>query len=262
MNDKQLYIEFTKRDLDKRIVEGWASTEALDSQGEVVKLSAIEKALPSYMTYGNLREMHQFSAVGKAIHAQVDKVKKGLRLVGKIVDKDAWEKVKEGVYNGFSIGGKVLKRIDNTIEELSLNEISLVDRPANPEAVFTMVKINHPEATNKPMEMKHTELMVAGHILDLARELRMTLDMFQYEGRSTKELSTALSVLKNLAVKILNQEDKKKFDKVLYDINFQELEKYTSKPKEVKEEERTNLKKFINNSWTVGYFENVKKALG
>jgi len=104
--------------------------------------------------------------------------------------------------------------------------------------------------------------MVAGHILDLARELRMTLDMFQYEGRSTKELSTALSVLKNLAVKILNQEDKKKFDKVLYDINFQELEKYTSKPKEVKEEERTNLKKFINNSWTVGYFENVKKALG
>src|SRR3972149_6697025 len=262
MNDKQLYIEFTKRDNDKRIVEGFASTEALDSQGEVVKLSAIEKALPDYMKFGNIREMHQFSAVGKAVHAQIDNVKKGLRLVAKIIDKDAWEKVKEGVYNGYSIGGRVLKRIDNTIEELSLNEISLVDRPANPEAVFTMVKLDH-ELTNKPMEMKHTELMVAGHILDLARELRMTLDMFQYEGRSTKELSTALSVLKNLAVKILNQEDKVKFDKILYDINFQELEKYTTMPKVAEEEEKkVDLKKFIDGSWTSGYFENVKKALG
>lgn len=53
------------------------------------------------------------------------------------------KKVNAGVYKGFSIGGKVTGRDElkkTTITGLKLVEISLVDRPANQEAVYTLVK--------------------------------------------------------------------------------------------------------------------------
>lgn len=135
---ESIFIPFTKADEEQRMVWGYASTEALDSQGEKVAKSAIEEALPDYMKFANIREMHQPSAVGKAHEATVDD--KGLFLCVKVVDDTAWQKVQEGVYNGFSIGGKKITKVNDTITKLKLTEISLVDRPANPEAVFTMFK--------------------------------------------------------------------------------------------------------------------------
>ena len=155
MNDQiDLYLPFEKKNNEERTVEGFASTEALDCQNEVVKYTALEKALPDYMKFGNIREMHQASAVGKTVMAAVDKVKKGLWIKAKIVDKDAWEKVKEGVYNGFSIGGNVVSKIGNAIEELRLVEISVVDRPANPEALFSVIKF---DSTGKIISKNQTQ---------------------------------------------------------------------------------------------------------
>ncbi len=94
-------------------------------------------ALGDYMKFANIREMHQLSAVGVAKEAGIDD--KGLYIGAKIVDDQAWLKVIEGVYKGYSIGGRVTQRDPadyKTITGLVLNEISLVDRPANPEAVF------------------------------------------------------------------------------------------------------------------------------
>lgn len=48
--------------------------------------------------------------------------------------------MKEGVLRGFSIGGRVVNKIGNMIKDLSLSEISLVDRPANPEALIEIYK--------------------------------------------------------------------------------------------------------------------------
>lgn len=132
------YIPFSKKDDEQRMVYGYATTEAIDSQGEIVAKTAIEEALPDYMKFGNIREMHQPSAVGKAQEANIDD--KGLYIGVKVVDDSAWTKVKEGVYNGFSIGGKIVTKINDTITKLRLTEISLVDRPANPEAVFAFYK--------------------------------------------------------------------------------------------------------------------------
>ena len=44
-----IFIPFTKADEEQRMVWGYASTEALDSQGEKVSKAAIEAALPDYM---------------------------------------------------------------------------------------------------------------------------------------------------------------------------------------------------------------------
>lgn len=137
-NELKIFVPFLKVNKKKKMVYGYATTEVEDSQGEIVEKKAIRKAWEDYMRFANIREMHQNSAVGVTKEFLHDD--KGTWIGGKIVDKDAWEKVLEGVYKGFSIGGKVLRKVGNRIKDLILSEISVVDRPANPEAVFTMVK--------------------------------------------------------------------------------------------------------------------------
>lgn len=137
----QIFLPIEKIDREQRMVYGYATTEALDAQGEVVKRAAIEAALPAYMRFANIREMHQLSAVGVAKGASLDD--KGLLIEAKVVDDDAWAKVKEGVYKGFSIGGRVTQRDSankTLITGVELTEISLVDRPANPEALIDSYK--------------------------------------------------------------------------------------------------------------------------
>ncbi len=136
-----LYGSIQKVDSEQRIVYGYASTETVDSSGEIVKKSAIEEALEDYLSWGNVREMHALSAVGKTVEASVDDV--GLFIGAHIVDDAAWKKVKAGVYNGFSIGGKVLARDPKNrkiVTKVLLNEISIVDRPCNPDAKFDIWK--------------------------------------------------------------------------------------------------------------------------
>ena len=71
MNVK-LFVPFAKIDAEQRMVWSYASTEARDDQGEIVKRDALSAALPEYMKFGNIREMHQLSAVGTAKEASVD----------------------------------------------------------------------------------------------------------------------------------------------------------------------------------------------
>jgi len=141
----RLYGEFTKVEaLDDGTIKviGVASTGAVDDADETVLPDAMKAALPAYMRFGALREMHGMSAAGATLSAHVDD--DGVtRIETHVVDPLAVKKVQLGVYKGFSIGGKVLAR-DPTdkkiITKLRLNEISLVDRPCNPEAVVEMWK--------------------------------------------------------------------------------------------------------------------------
>lgn len=119
-------------------VYGIATSEAIDEQGEIVRAAAIRAAVPDYMRFPALREMHQLSAAGTTLEAEVGE-DGTTRIVAHVVDPVAVAKVKNQVYRGFSIGGRVTQRdIENPkiITGLVLNEISLVDRPANPEAIF------------------------------------------------------------------------------------------------------------------------------
>jgi predicted phage tail protein len=64
----------------------------------------------------------------------------GTWIGAKVVDDKAWAKVKEGVYKGFSVGGKKTSQKGTTITGMRLSEISLVDRPANPDAKIEIWK--------------------------------------------------------------------------------------------------------------------------
>lgn len=138
MSQFQFFLPIAKVDQDKRTVSGYASTPTKDADGEIVTLDAVKQALPDYMQWGNIREMHKLSAVGVAEEANVDN--KGLFLTAKIIDDGAWKKCLEGVYKGFSIGGRKLDKVGNKITEIEMTEISVVDRPANPDAKFTLAK--------------------------------------------------------------------------------------------------------------------------
>lgn len=154
-----IFAEICKVNDEQRMVYGYASTEALDVQGEIVTKEAISGALDEYMKFANIREMHQPSAVGVAKSAEVDD--KGLYISCKVVDESAWQKVKEGVYKGFSIGGKALSKVEGVIKSMRLSEISLVDRPANPEALITVWKAdmdNQQQDNQQPQQETVTAL--------------------------------------------------------------------------------------------------------
>jgi len=133
----RFYAPIAKIDAPQRMVWGYASTEAEDADGETITIAALRDALDDYLEYSCLREMHQLSAVGKVKEAVIDD--KGLYIGAKVIDDTAWGKVTARVYAGFSVGGKATARDPanrSVITGLKLTEISLVDRPANPEAVF------------------------------------------------------------------------------------------------------------------------------
>ena len=146
----KLYAEIAKMEAqDDGTVKVWgyASSEAVDSDGEVITAQAMKAAIPDYMKFGAVREMHGSNAAGTAIEINVED--DGRTFFGAhIVDPVAVTKVKTGVYKGFSIGGSVTARDElnkSQITGLKLTEISLVDRPANPDAVFTCFKADKPK---------------------------------------------------------------------------------------------------------------------
>lgn len=132
-------MDIQKFDDEERMVWGYASTEKLDCQGEIVSADAMKSAWNDYMKFGNIREMHTNSAVG--VVKEYDFKDDGVFIGVKVVDDTAWTKVKEGVYKGFSIGGAIVEKVGKVIKSLILSEISLVDRPANPGAVITVFKM-------------------------------------------------------------------------------------------------------------------------
>ena len=125
-------------------VFGKASGPDLDLDGQIADPRWLRKAMPEWMAWGNVREMHRPSAagVGKELSADGD----DWNLKALVVDRGAVEKVETGVYKGFSIGIKDPKVIRDAtapggrIVGGTIVEVSLVDRPCNPTATMGIAK--------------------------------------------------------------------------------------------------------------------------
>ena len=160
-DDVRLSMPFSKVDVERRIVSGFATLDNLDKQQDVVTREASLKAFSNFRS--NIREMHQPIAVGKMIGFKEDryfdpetkKFYNGI-YVSAYVSKgaqDTWEKVLDGTLSGFSIGGKMNKWDDaydekaeakiRIIKDYDLVELSLVDSPANQFAnILSVEKVN------------------------------------------------------------------------------------------------------------------------
>jgi hypothetical protein len=134
--DGTLFVDFT------------ASTETVDDQGEIVEYAAVKKAAADYMQWAALREMHQPTAAGTTVSLEMDDELKKVTGTAHVVDPTAIAKVQSGVYKGVSIGGQKLARVMSKvggksvprITDIRWVELSLVDRPSNPDAVMSLAK--------------------------------------------------------------------------------------------------------------------------
>lgn len=182
------FVPISKIDEEKRMVYGFASTPDLDSQGEVVEIDAIKNALPEYMKFPTIREMHQPNAVGTTKSTRVSA--KGLEIGAKIVDDNAWNKVKEGVLRGFSIGGSVIDKVDNAIKSLFLTEISLVDVPANRKAKITLFKAEEDSYKKTYLKMmgKHSHSFGLGKGVEPLEKAKKKTKDVEVDVETTEEV--------------------------------------------------------------------------
>jgi hypothetical protein len=156
-----LAVPFTKVNREKRTVSGFATLDNLDQTGDVVTMEASMKAFENFR--GNLREMHQPTAVGKVVSFRPETYydpKSKEFYNGVYVDayiskgaQDTWEKVLDGTLQGFSIGGKIIDSETEMnkatgesvrfIKDYSLVELSIVDSPANELCnILSIEKVN------------------------------------------------------------------------------------------------------------------------
>jgi hypothetical protein len=101
----KLYGQITKvepQDDGAIKVTGVASTGAIDDADERVLPEAMKAALPAYMRFGALREMHGLSAAGATLSAEVGE-DGATRIEALVVDPVAVRKVQLGVYSPSSM---------------------------------------------------------------------------------------------------------------------------------------------------------------
>src|SRR6202034_259640 len=156
MDDMKIFIPITKIDAAQRLVYGVVTAEKPDVTGEVCDYASTKPLYQKWSqkfadatdgrSFGNLRAMHASVAAGKLVEIAFNDEQKRIEICGKVVDDAEWQKVEEGVYTGFSQGGRYLKRWPDPDEPELMRytaepiEVSLVDHPCLPEATFAVIK--------------------------------------------------------------------------------------------------------------------------
>ncbi len=152
----KLFVPIIKIDAAKRLVYGVVTAEAPDALGEVCDYASTK---PHYQTwsqkfaaatdgksFGNLRAMHGAVAAGKLVDIAFNDDARRIEICGKVVDDAEWQKVEEGVYTGFSQGGRYVRRWTDPDDPKLMRytaeptEVSLVDHPCLPDATFSVIK--------------------------------------------------------------------------------------------------------------------------
>lgn len=185
MDEMNLFIPITKIDAAKRLVYGVATAEAPDVSGEICDYastkplyqkwsSQFEKATEG-KSFGNLRAMHGSVAAGKLIEIAFNDDAKKIEICGKVVDDKEWAKVEEGVYTGFSQGGKYVKRWPDPDDKKLMRytaepiEVSLVDNPCLPSATFSVIKADGSTEMRKFKAVEGAAALTAEQIAEAAK---------------------------------------------------------------------------------------------
>lgn len=116
--------KIVKRDDEKFLVFGYASVaDVVDSQGDTISIEELEKGAYLFMLHGGMAaEMHRVYGVADVVESIVF-TKEKLKLLGlaedalppawwigmKVRDTEVWQKIKNGDYKSFSIGGRAIR---------------------------------------------------------------------------------------------------------------------------------------------------------
>ena len=152
------------------LVEGTATSDSIDSQDERLLFDGSVEALSKWLETGPaVRESHDpHKAVGRGLEMIADAATKsiGVRVFVSAGAQDTQAKVLDGTLAAFSVGGQpkawaMKKEGKKQIREISawdMSELSLVDRPANPDCTIDLVKNDHlTDAVGEGEEMAKAE---------------------------------------------------------------------------------------------------------
>lgn len=133
----------------RRLITGVISSDQVDKHGEIVDPAAVINSKDAYMEFPTIRMMHEANQVGRAL----DLWREGNKVWAEVEifdDEDKiWNRIQKGYLRAFSIGFRVINYKEycpNGLDEqcyimfteIMLVEVSLVDSPANTDAVFQM----------------------------------------------------------------------------------------------------------------------------
>jgi hypothetical protein len=157
------YAELIKADKNAdgtMTVYGKATDDSLDMDMQICDPAWLDTAMPQWFkSGGNIREMHTSIAAGVA--KEYEAKNDGHYITALVVDPLSVKKVENGVLRGFSIGIKSprvvrdQKAANGRIIDGQIIEVSLVDRPANPNAKLIMAKSVEGESSLVQVEEFH-----------------------------------------------------------------------------------------------------------
>jgi hypothetical protein len=158
----RVFVPLMKVDEEQRLVFGKITAQEVDQSGEMMDYDTSKPNFESWsaqieagsggLSKGNLRVMHGLSVAGKLTDISYDDTDKSIEVCAKVVDDAEWNKVIEGCYTGFSVGGKYGKKWKETVDGETItkftavpNEVSLVDNPCVKSATFMLTKADGSE---------------------------------------------------------------------------------------------------------------------
>ena len=151
--------DITKAERDSNgdlIVYGKATGPDVDLDEQICDPDWLRSAMPSWMEWGNLREMHQPIAAGVGLELQEQGTDWMLR--SKCVDESTAKKIEARVLRGYSVGIKNAKVVKDAqapggrIVGGEIVEVSYVDRPCNPTATLAIAKAVGADTALAPVE--------------------------------------------------------------------------------------------------------------
>jgi hypothetical protein len=141
-------------------VYGKATDDSIDSDSQICDAAWLDMAMPEWFkSGGNIREQHSNIAAGVA--KEYESKSDGHYITALVVDPVSVKKVETGVLKGFSIGIRAPrvvrdnKAANGRIIDGQIVEVSLVDRPANPNAKLIMAKSVEGESSLVQVEELH-----------------------------------------------------------------------------------------------------------
>jgi len=144
-NSYAAIIKQEKQEDGSLLVYGKATDDSLDIDQQICDDAWLSSAMPEWFkSGGNIREQHSSIAAGVA--KEYEAKKDGHYISVLVVDPVSVKKVESGVLKGFSIGIKSprvvrdQKAANGRIIDGQIVEVSLVDRPANPNAKLMLAK--------------------------------------------------------------------------------------------------------------------------
>lgn len=248
-------IKQEKQEDGTLLVYGKATDDSLDIDQQICDAAWLEKAMPEWFkTGGNIREQHSSIAAGVA--KELNSTSDGHYISALVVDPVSVKKVETGVLKGFSIGIRAPrvvrdnKAANGRIIDGQIVEVSLVDRPANPNAKLMLAKSNGtevvqmeqfiekqeeetPVATTEPTEVIEAEVVESATDAVEAEEAKADMPSKEDALKALEELRENLMAHEKMCKELGYLEDEEKAE---YGESAEEETEEGSKPEAAEEE--------------------------